>query len=61
MRLRPGRLRVALESDPRATVVSVDGRSAYDSVSRAAFLVQLREVAPELLPFTRLFLSLIHI
>ena len=35
-------------------VVSLDGRSAYDSISRAAFLSKLREVAPELLPFVRM-------
>ena len=38
-----------------AVLVSLDGRSAYDSMSRAAFLSKLREVAPELLPFTRMF------
>ena len=31
-------LRAATELDPAATVVSLDGRSAYNSVSRAAFL-----------------------
>ena len=49
------RLRVALETDPDVTVVSLDGRSAYDTVSRAAFLSKLRQVAPALLPFVRLF------
>eukprot|EP00439_Symbiodinium_sp_Y106_P087244 s60_g43.t1 len=39
------RLRMALETDPD------DGRSAYDTVSRAAFLAKLRQVAPALLPF----------
>ena len=46
-------LRVAVELDPEATVVSLDGRSAYDCVSRAAFLRKLEEVAPALLPFVR--------
>ena len=36
-------------------LVSLDGRSAYDTVSRAAFLSKLRQVAPALLPFVRLF------
>ena len=49
------RLRIALETDPDVTVVSLDGRSAYDTVSRAAFLSKLRQVAPALLPFVRLF------
>ena len=31
----------------------VAGRSAYDCISRAAFLSKLREVAPELAPFAR--------
>eukprot|EP00439_Symbiodinium_sp_Y106_P076577 s2223_g15.t1 len=44
------RLRVALETDPDVTVVSLDGRSAYD---RTAFLSKLRPVAPALLPFVR--------
>ena len=49
------RLRVALETDPIVTVVSLDGRSAHDTVSRTAFLSKLRQVAPALLPFVRLF------
>ena len=44
-----------LPSAGDAVLVSLDGRSAYDSMSRAAFLSKLREVAPELLPFTRMF------
>ena len=35
--------------------MSLDGRSACDSMSRVAFLSKLREVAPELLLFVRLF------
>ena len=35
--------------------MSLDGRSAYDCMSRAAFLTKLHEVAPELLPFVHLF------
>ena len=49
------RLRATLENDARANVVSLDGRSAYDCISRATFLCKLREVAPELVPFARLF------
>ena len=46
-------LRAGTELDPAATVVSLDGRSAYDSVSRAAILGKLKQVAPQLLPFVR--------
>ena len=46
-------LRVATELGPRAWVVSLDGRSTHDSVSRAAFLTKLCEVTPSLLPFVR--------
>ena len=48
-------LRAATELDPAATVVSLDGRCAYDSVSRAAFLDKLAEVTPSLVPFVRAF------
>ena len=48
-------VRAALETRPGAVLVSLDGRSAYDSMSRAAFLGKLREVAPELLLFVRFF------
>ena len=46
-------LRAATELDPEATVVSLDGRSAYDSVSRAAMLGKLKHIAPQILPFVR--------
>ena len=46
-------LRAASELDADATIVSLDGRSAYDTVSRAAFLTKLREVAPDFVPFVR--------
>ena len=46
-------LRAATELDADATVVSLDGRCAYDTVSRAAFLSKLREVAPSLVPYVR--------
>ena len=48
-------VRTALERRPDAVLVSLDGGSAYDSMSRAAFLAGLRSCAPELLPFVRLF------
>ena len=48
-------VRAALATRRDAVLVSVDGRSAYDSMSRAAFLGKLHEVAPELLPFVRMF------
>ena len=46
-------LRAATELDADATVVSLDGRCAYDTVSRTAFLSKLREVAPSLVPYVR--------
>ena len=46
-------LRAATELDPDATIVSLDGRRAYDSVSRAAIMGKLKEVAPQVLPFVR--------
>ena len=49
-------VRAALETRPGAVLVSLDGRRAYDSMSRASFLGKLREVAPELLPFVHFFL-----
>eukprot|EP00439_Symbiodinium_sp_Y106_P058939 s1993_g8.t1 len=48
-----GMLRAAVDLDADATIVSLDGRSAYDTISRAAFLRKLREVAPALVPFVR--------
>ena len=48
-------LRASTDLDPTATVVSLDGRSAYDSVSRAAILTKVHEVAPSLLPFVHAF------
>ena len=47
-------VRAALELQPDAVLVSLDGRSAYDGMSRAAFLPELQSCAPELLPFVRL-------
>ena len=46
-------LRAATELDPETTLVSLDGRSAYDSVSRAAIMGKLKGVAPLILPFVR--------
>ena len=48
-------VRAALALRPDAVLVSLDGRNAYDCMSRAAFLTKLHEVAPELLPFVRVF------
>ena len=42
--------RAALSLRPEAVLVSLDGRSAYDCMSRTAFLTKLHEVAPTLLP-----------
>ena len=41
------------ELDADATIVSFDGRSTYETVSRTAFLTKLREVAPALVPCVR--------
>ena len=49
------RLRATLDRDPAATVVSLDGRSAYDCISQAAFLRKLQEVALALVLFVRMF------
>ena len=46
-------LRTAAELDETATIVSLDGRAAYDTVSRAAMFHKLFEVAPALVPFVR--------
>ena len=46
-------LRTASELDAPATIVSLDGRAAYDTVSRAAMFHKLLEVAPALVPFVR--------
>ena len=48
-------VRVALDQDPNQVLVSLDERSAYDSISRTSFLTALKSAAPELLPFVRLF------
>ena len=47
-------MRSALATRSGTVLVSLDGRSAYDSMSWAAFLCKLRLVAPELLAFVRL-------
>ncbi|CAE7762547.1 unnamed protein product, partial [Symbiodinium sp. KB8] len=48
-------VRPAFATRRGAVLVSLDGRSAYDSMLQAAFLNKLREVAPEWIPFVRLF------
>ena len=50
-------LRVLTEADPEATVLSIDGVSAFDLVSRAAMLRGLHSVVvgSEALPFQRMF------
>ena len=42
-----------LDLDPRTAVVSLDGRSAYDCVSRSAIFTALHTTAPALVPFVR--------
>ena len=46
-------LRAAVELDPQATVISLDGRSAYDTISRATIPAKLRGTVPALVPFAR--------
>ena len=48
-------VRTVLELRDDAVLVSLDGRSAYDTMSRASFLTALQAAAPELVPFVRLF------
>ena len=43
-----GLLRAAVDLDPRTAVVSLDGRSAYDCVSRSAIFTALHTTAPAL-------------
>ena len=50
-----GMLRAAVDLDSAATIVSLDGRSAYGTISRTAFLRKLHAVAPALIPFVRLW------
>ena len=54
-------LRAAVDSDPRATVVSLDGRSAYDTISHATILAKLRDAVPSLLPFARAMYAFVHL
>ena len=50
-------LRAATETDPRTTVLSIDGVEAYDHISRASMLEALRTHEPltGLLPFAAMF------
>ena len=48
-------LRAAVELDADTVVVSLDGKCASDTVSPAAFLSKLAEVAPAVVPFARSF------
>jgi len=48
-----GALRAAVDLDSAATIVSIDGRAAYDSISRHAVFTALCEHVPELVPFAR--------
>ena len=50
-------LQATTESDPLATIVSIDGMSAYDHVSRRSMLAGLRRspALAEALPFVRQF------
>ena len=50
-----GMLRAAVDLDSAATIVSLDGRSACDTISRTAFLRKLHAVAPALIPLVRLW------
>ena len=48
-------LQALSESDPEATIVSVDGVSAFDLISRGAIVEGLRQVNDAALPFVRMF------
>ena len=48
-------LRYCTDANPAATVVCLDGRSAYDTVSRAAVLAKVHECTPALLPYVKAF------
>jgi hypothetical protein len=50
-------IRAALEADPRATIVSIDGVGTFDLISRRAMLEGLRGVpgAQDMLAFVGLF------
>ena len=50
-----GLLRASLETGPGTVVVSIDGRAAYDTVSRATVLSQVSALVPSLLPFVQAF------
>ena len=48
-------LQMLTESNPNSTITSVDGISAYDTMSRGAMLSGFAEVDPSVLPFVRQF------
>ena len=48
-------LQALSESDPEATIVSIDGVSAFDLISRGAMMEGLRQVNDAALPFVRMF------
>ena len=53
-------LQALSELDPRATIVSIDGVSAFDLISRRAMMEALMEleVGSQILPFVRMFMRL---
>ena len=61
MRIRAGcecvvhALQALCEVDPELTILSIDGISAYDSISRVAMLQGLREVNGKAVPFVGMF------
>ena len=48
-------LRAASHLDADVRIISLNGHSGYDTISRAAFMHKLREVAPALVPFIRMW------
>ena len=48
-------LRAATDADPDTAILSLDGRSAYDCMSRAAIFAEVHSSVPALLPFTQAF------
>ena len=48
-------LRYCTDANPAATVLCLHGRSAYNTVSRAAILAKVHECTPALLPYVKAF------
>ena len=49
------RTSISDKAGPSTTITSIDGISAFDTISRTAMMSGLAEVDPSVLPFVRLF------